>query len=79
MMTKFATENVRKGKTKAPAKIQITAEQLIRDAKERHRYNVPSHLLQKISPREKFVESRDRKSKYLEDLLRKKRHLDQIS
>ncbi|ODM98053.1 Crooked neck-like protein 1 [Orchesella cincta] len=64
---------VAKVKNKAPAEIQITAEQLLREAKERDLEIVPPPPKQKISDPEELADYRLRKRKAFEDNIRKNR------
>ncbi|CAG0883503.1 unnamed protein product [Darwinula stevensoni] len=66
---------VAKVKNKAPAEIQITAEQLLREAKERDLEIVPPPPKQKISDPEELRDYRMRKRKQFEDNIRKNRGL----
>ncbi|OQR76768.1 crooked neck protein 1 [Tropilaelaps mercedesae] len=60
-------------KNKTPAEVQITAEQLLREAKERELEIVPPPPKQKISDPEELAEYRLRKRKGFEDNIRKNR------
>ena len=60
-------------KNKAPAPVQITAEQLIREAKERELEVIPPPPKQKISDPHELAEYKLRKRKEFEDNLRKNR------
>eukprot|EP00111_Clytia_hemisphaerica_P005224 TCONS_00015061-protein len=62
-----------KVKNKAPAPVQITAEQLLREAKERQLEIVPPPPKQKITDPAELQEYRLRKRKFFEDQLRKNR------
>lgn len=64
---------VAKVKNKAPAPVQITAEQLLREAKERQLEFVPPPPKQKISDPQELQEYRLRKRKFFEDNIRKNR------
>jgi len=64
---------VAKVKNKAPAPVQITAEQLLREAKERQLEIVPPPPKQKITDPEELQEYRLRKRKFFEDNIRKNR------
>ncbi|XP_067011879.1 protein crooked neck isoform X2 [Anabrus simplex] len=64
---------VAKVKNKAPAEIQITAEQLLREAKERDLEILPPPPKQKISDPEELADYQHRKRKAFEDSLRKNR------
>ncbi|XP_014288720.1 protein crooked neck [Halyomorpha halys] len=64
---------VAKVKNKAPAEIQITAEQLLREAKERDLEIVPPPPKQKISDPEELADYQHRKRKAFEDNIRKNR------
>ncbi|KAK2719496.1 protein crooked neck-like [Artemia franciscana] len=64
---------VAKVKNKAPAEIQITAEQLLREAKERDLEIVPPPPKQKISDPDELAEYQHRKRKAFEDALRRNR------
>ncbi|XP_028409035.1 crooked neck-like protein 1 [Dendronephthya gigantea] len=66
---------VAKVKNKAPAHVQITAEQLLREAKERQLEVVPPPPKQKISDPEELKEYKLRKRKAFEDNIRKNRSL----
>lgn len=60
-------------KNKAPAEIQITAEQLLREAKERDLEILPPPPKQKISDEAELADYQQRKRKAFEDNLRKNR------
>jgi len=60
-----------KVKNKAPAELQITAEQLLREAKERELEIVPAPPKQKIQDEEELADYQMRKRKAFEDALRK--------
>lgn len=60
-------------KNKAPAEIQITAEQLLREAKERDLEILPPPPKQKISDPEELRDYQHRKRKAFEDNIRKNR------
>lgn len=60
-------------KNKAPAEIQITAEQLLREAKERDLEILPPPPKQKISDAAELADYQQRKRKFFEDALRKNR------
>ncbi|KAG9509231.1 Crooked neck-like protein 1, partial [Fragariocoptes setiger] len=62
-----------KVKNKAPALVQITAEQLLREAKERELEVVPPPPKQKISDQDELDDYRLRKRKFFEDNIRKNR------
>lgn len=62
---------VAKVKNKAPAEIQITAEQLLREAKERDLEILPPPPKQKISDEAELADYQQRKRKVFEDNLRK--------
>ena len=62
-----------KVKNKAPAEIQITAEQLLREAKERELEIVPPAPKQKISDPDELADYQLRKRKAFEDNIRKNR------
>ncbi|KAI5711483.1 hypothetical protein M8J75_000733 [Diaphorina citri] len=64
---------VAKVKNKAPAEIQITAEQLLREAKERDLEIVPPPPKQKISDPDELRDYQHRKRKAFEDNIRKNR------
>ncbi|XP_035221739.1 protein crooked neck-like [Stegodyphus dumicola] len=64
---------VAKVKNKTPAEIQITAEQLLREAKERDLEILPPPPKQKISDPEELAEYQLRKRKTFEDNIRKNR------
>ncbi|KXJ29758.1 crooked neck-like protein 1 [Exaiptasia diaphana] len=64
---------VAKVKNKAPAPVQITAEQLLREAKERQLEIVPPPPKQKISDPDELAEYKLRKRKEFEDNIRKNR------
>lgn len=60
-------------KNKAPAEVQITAEQLLREAKERDLEILPPPPKQKISDPAELADYQHRKRKAFEDNLRKNR------
>ena len=62
-----------KVKNKAPAELQITAEQLLREAKERELEIVPPPPKQKIQDEEELRDFQMRKRKNFEDAIRKNR------
>lgn len=62
-------------KNKAPAEIQITAEQLLREAKERDLEILPPPPKQKISDPEELRDYQHRKRKAFEDNIRKNRQV----
>jgi len=62
-----------KVKNKAPAELQITAEQLLREAKERELEIVPAPPKQKIQDEDELADYQMRKRKAFEDALRKNR------
>ncbi|CAM9786869.1 unnamed protein product [Lampetra planeri] len=64
---------VAKVKNKAPADLQITAEQLLREAKERELELLPPPPRQKISDEEELADYKLRKRKTFEDNIRKNR------
>ncbi|UYV83592.1 NADK2 [Cordylochernes scorpioides] len=64
-----------KVKNKTPAEIQITAEQLLREAKERDLEILPPPPKQKISDPEELADYQKRKRKTFEDNIRKNRQL----
>ncbi|XP_044598097.1 protein crooked neck [Cotesia glomerata] len=64
---------VAKVKNKAPAEIQITAEQLLREAKERDLEILPPPPKQKISDPHELADYQHRKRKAFEDTIRKNR------
>lgn len=64
-----------KVKNKLPAEVQITAEQLLREAKERQLEVVPPPPRQKITDPEELADYRLRKRKEFEDNIRKNRML----
>lgn len=66
---------VAKVKNKTPAEIQITAEQLLREAKERDLEILPPPPKQKISDPEELGEYQLRKRKAFEDNIRKNRNV----
>lgn len=66
---------VAKVKNKAPAEIQITAEQLLREAKERDLEILPPPPKQKISDEAELADYQQRKRKTFEDNLRKNRNV----
>jgi len=66
---------VAKVKNKAPAEVQITAEQLLREAKERELEIVARPPKQKINDPEELAEYRMKKRKAFEDNIRKNRGL----
>lgn len=63
---------VAKVKNKAPAEVQITAEQLLREAKERELELLPPPPQQKITDEEELNDYKLRKRKTFEDNIRKK-------
>lgn len=69
----FPIRFVLKVKNKAPAEIQITAEQLLREAKERDLEILPPPPKQKISDPAELADYQHRKRKTFEDNLRKNR------
>lgn len=64
---------VAKVKNKAPAEVQITAEQLLREAKERDLEILPPPPKQKISDEAELLDYQQRKRKVFEDNIRKDR------
>jgi len=64
---------VAKLKNKTPAEIQITAEQLLREAKERDLEILPPPPKQKISDPHELADYQHRKRKAFEDIIRKNR------
>lgn len=66
---------VAKVKNKMPAPVQITAEQLLREAKERELELVPPPPKQKISDPDELKDYQRRKRKTFEDNIRKNRNL----
>ncbi|XP_077594244.1 crooked neck-like protein 1 [Stigmatopora nigra] len=64
---------VAKVKNKAPAELQITAEQLLREAKERELELLPPPPKQKITDKEELNDYKLRKRKAFEDNIRKNR------
>lgn len=66
---------VAKVKNKAPAEVQITAEQLLREAKERDLEILPPPPKQKISDEAELADYQQRKRKTFEDNLRKNRNV----
>lgn len=64
---------VAKVKNKAPAEIQITAEQLLREAKERDLEILPPPPKQKLQDETELLDYQQRKRKTFEDNLRKNR------
>ncbi len=64
---------VAKVKNKAPAELQITAEQLLREAKERQLEIVPAPPRQKIQDAAELADYQLRKRKEFEDAIRKNR------
>jgi len=62
-----------KVKNKAPAELQITAEQLLREAKERELEIVPAPPKQKIQDEDELADYQMRKRKSFEDNIRKNR------
>merc|ERR1712062_760645 len=62
-----------KVKNKAPADLQLTAEQLLREAKERQLEIVPAPPKQKIQDTEELKDYQMRKRKEFEDNIRKNR------
>nr|CAJ38789.1 crooked neck protein [Platynereis dumerilii] len=73
--TKSKVPKVAKVKNKMPAPVQITAEQLLREAKERELELVQPPPKQKISDEAELKEYRLRKRKAFEDNIRKNRSL----
>lgn len=61
-------------KNRAPAPIQITAEQLLREAKERQLEDAPRAPKQYITDREELQEYRQNKRKDFENQIRRQRH-----
>jgi len=61
-------------KNRAPAPIQITAEQLLREAKERQLEDVPRAPKQYIADKEELQEYRQNKRKDFENQIRRQRH-----
>lgn len=72
-VTKNRVPRAAKVKNKAPVPVQITAEQLLREAKERQLELVPPPPKQKISDPDELQEYKLRKRKAFEDSLRKNR------
>ncbi|KAI8785071.1 crooked neck-like protein 1, partial [Biomphalaria glabrata] len=70
---KIKMPRVAKVKNKMAAPVQITAEQLLREAKERELELVPPPPKQKISDPEELADYRMRKRKMFEDNIRKNR------
>uniref|UniRef100_A0A8C4QX75 Crooked neck pre-mRNA splicing factor 1 n=1 Tax=Eptatretus burgeri TaxID=7764 RepID=A0A8C4QX75_EPTBU len=70
---KLRIPKVAKVKNKAPADVQITAEQLLREAKERELELLPPPPRQKISDEEELADYKLRKRKAFEDNIRKNR------
>uniref|UniRef100_UPI00358F3A2E crooked neck-like protein 1 n=1 Tax=Myxine glutinosa TaxID=7769 RepID=UPI00358F3A2E len=70
---KLRIPKVAKVKNKAPAEVQITAEQLLREAKERELELLPPPPRQKISDEEELADYKLRKRKTFEDNIRKNR------
>jgi len=66
---------VAKVKNKTPAEIQITAEQLLREAKERDLESVPPPPKQKISDPDELADYQYKKRKAFEDALRRNRNV----
>ena len=64
-------------KNKAPAPMQITAEQLLREAKERDLEKVPPPPTQKIQDKDELRDYQLRKRKAFEDEIRKNRRWDE--
>ena len=64
---------VAKVKNKAPAPMQVTAEQLLREAKERELEKVEAPPTQKIQDKDELRDYQLRKRKAFEDELRKNR------
>lgn len=62
-----------KVKNKAPAPVQITAEQLLREAKERELELAPPPPKQKITSQEELDDNKMRRRKVFEDSIRKNR------
>ena len=60
-----------KVKNKAPAPVQITAEQLLREAKERELELAPPPPKQNITSKEELEEQKMRRRKVFEDCIRK--------
>ncbi|XP_046692243.1 crooked neck-like protein 1 [Silurus meridionalis] len=71
----FCTHAVlmKNAKNKAPAKVQITAEQLLHEAKERELEILPPPPKQKITDEEELNDYKLRKRKGFEDNIRKNR------
>ena len=61
-------------KNRAPAPIQITAEQLLREAKERGLEDVPKAPKQFITDKEELLQYQNAKRKDFEDQIRRNRH-----
>ncbi|XP_006812602.1 crooked neck-like protein 1 [Saccoglossus kowalevskii] len=70
---KGKTPKVAKVKNKMPAEVQITAEQILREAKERELEAVPPPPKQKITDPDELQEYRLKKRKEFEDNIRKNR------
>ncbi|CAK8693276.1 unnamed protein product [Clavelina lepadiformis] len=64
---------IAKVQNKAPAPVQITAEQLLREAKERELEQVAPPTKRKITDPEELAEYKLKQRKYFEDMLRKNR------
>lgn len=69
---------VAKVKNKAPAEVQITAEQLLREAKERDLEIVAPPPKQNIADEAELADYQQRKRKTFEDNLRKDRNVSSI-
>jgi crooked neck len=61
-------------KNRAPAPIQITSEQLLREAKERGLEDVPKQPKQFITDKEELLQYQNAKRKDFEDQIRRNRH-----
>lgn len=70
---KQKTAKVTKVQNKAPAAVQITAEQLLREAKERQLEIVAQPPKRKITDKEELQEYKLKQRKYFEDMIRKNR------
>ncbi|XP_041468018.1 crooked neck-like protein 1 [Lytechinus variegatus] len=73
--SKSKVPKVAKVKNKMPAEVQITAEQILREAKERELELVPPPPKQKITDPDELQEYRLRKRKEFEDNIRKNRSM----
>ncbi|XP_074126582.1 crooked neck-like protein 1 [Sminthopsis crassicaudata] len=78
MSGKQGIPRVMKVKNKAPAEVQITAEQLLREAKEKELELLPPAPEEKISSEEEFSDYKLRKRQTFEDNLRRNRSVISI-